>query len=239
MRTESQRHEPVSRKKSPLLRILVILTAVVWIVFPILRLTLPPPWNGLVFKEGGLLETIPIVLYLLLAFLFFAGPYHLTKSKWVLGVICILFAAREFDIHERITDGNFLFFPENFKANNPGKYMVVEVTGVILVLTLVGYTCYKYWPIVRANLRYRDPHQFMMIGGLIMIGISVFTDGFRRKVIDLTGLDIGETANTALKGFEEATEALIPIYFLSGLMHYYKTREDSTERTSEKTSPKQ
>lgn len=204
-------------------KVIVCITAIVWIASPVLSLTLPPAWRELIFEEGGILETVPVVLYLLLAILFLAGPYHRPESKWLLAAICLLFASRELDVHERITDGNFLFFPEKFKANNPGQYMIVEVAGVVFVIILVGYAFYRYWAVARANLRDRDPHQYMMIGGLIMVGISIFTDGFRRKIIDLSGFDIGKVASDAIEAFEEGTEALIPIFFLFGLMHYYKT----------------
>lgn len=203
--------------------VIVVLTIVTWIACPLLRLTLPPAWTVLVFEEGGFLEIVPVVLYLLLAVLFFAGPYHLPKSKWLLGIICLLFAARELDIHELITNGDFLFFPENFKAHYPGRYMAVEIIGVLFAVIVVGSALYRYWPVARENLRNRDPHQFMILGGLFMIGVSILTDGFRRKVIDLTGMDIGKSASAAIKAFEEGTEALIPIWFLFGLVHYYKS----------------
>jgi hypothetical protein len=183
------------------------------------------PWDvRTYFKEDGFIEVFPAPLYLVVAIGIAAFPYFRRGYKWTIAVICVLMGAREWDIHERITQGDFLFFPPAFKANHPYLYAALETTAVSFAVGLLLVMFYVYRNVVRRNLQHRDPHQYMMIAGWLAVGVSISLDGLARKLADTFDYDLPARMGMFSTVLEETAEFFIPICFLFGLLAFHQAR---------------
>lgn len=204
-------------------KIVVALFAMFWIGGPLLAFVFPEA-RPFMFKEDGFIEEATPLLYMVAAALFLVAPYDLPRRKWMLAVVCLLFAAREYDIHELVSERGFLFFPDNFKDTQPFNYAVVETIAVTSIAIFVAATLLSYARITWTNLKNRDLHQYIVITGWMCVIVAVLTDGFKSKYFDLVGHLPPVWARYAVEAIEETAEFMIPVCFLVGLLEYYRTR---------------
>jgi len=176
------------------------------------------------FGEGEFIEDFPAVIYFAVAPAFLAFPYFQKRFKWIIPVILVLMGARELDIHERVTEGGFLFFPVGFKANHPWLYALIETSAVSIAAVLLLVMFYVYRNVTRRNLERRDPHQFMMIAGWLAVGVSIALDGLANKLVDMFGVELPPMAAFLSTVMEETTEFFIPLCFAFGLFAFHQAR---------------
>ncbi len=187
--------------------------------------TLNTNWGTeVLISETGFFELGAVYLYVIAAIMFFFGPYELPAHKWKISLLCLLFASRELDIHELITNGDFLFFPKDFKVNFPFEYSVVEIVGIVFVVGLILLTFKAYSKTTSTNLINRDKHQYMMLAGWANIGLAIILDGLGTKIFEITTYSVSQNMNLAFTVSEEVAEFFIPVCFIFGLLEYYKSR---------------
>lgn len=207
----------------PYATILICLFAIGWTLAPLAAFHFPAS-HPFLLRESGPVEIASLVLSLVAGSLFFFAPYDLPHRKWMFGVICVLFALREFDINKRIARRGLLFFPEDFKGNYPMAYAALEITAVLLLVLLLAALVRSYWRVVWNNLKTRDSHQYMIAMALVCIAISLLLDDPTRKYSDLTGLVAPGWFKPTMEAIEEFSELMIPVAIILGLLQYYRTR---------------
>ncbi|MEM6666394.1 MAG: hypothetical protein AAF638_08330 [Pseudomonadota bacterium] len=216
--------------------ILVALFALVWVLFPYFAL-MGGDVQIFLTKEAGPVEIMTPVLLGLAAIMLLFGPYDLPRKKWMLAAVCLLFAAREFDINKNIARHGFWFFPDDFKGNFPLGYAIIETLSVIGILCLLAYMAWTYRRVVWLNIKDRDRHQIMMLMVWVCVGISLLFDGMDAKYRDLMDVPAPLWMKPFFEGIEEGTELLLPVCILFGLLEYYRTRIWSSERPRYLKSP--
>jgi hypothetical protein len=164
-------------------------------------------------REGGGLETVTLVFYVLAAGAFFA---IVPRSRWsslaYLPALIVLFALREMDADKAFTDAGVL----SLRLYSGQSALYTKVIAGSVALFAVAVVLYTLWRGVPAMLR--EGHagatwpRFAAASGLLLLG-SKAIDGLERKVVEL-GVKVTFDLDLYATLVEETAEAFIPVFMI-------------------------
>ena len=182
--------------------------------------------NALLYDEQGVVESATLAFYLLAAGLFFFAPYRNPSHKWIPGLICLIFAAREHDLHETISESGFPFFRVSFKNEYPVAHIAFE--GIVVLVTAVLFVwmlhAYRRRSVAVERRWARD--EKLMIGGWLIVPAVIVLDGLANKILSISGFSIGLQAAELSVRLEETLECMIPLAFLLGVLEFWINETD-------------
>ena len=184
-------------------------TAALLLVLFLISLPMDESMRAMVLKEGGLIETISALLYLVCAGHMLSWAHR--ARAWPYVVLMILFAMREADFDKRFTEvgvlkGKFLFSPLV-----PMHQKLIG--GAVIALALyVVYTIVRRdgWHFVRA-LRDRSIEAWGWAIAIGLVFVSKSLDGLGRKLADV-GITIHPLVDLHAGALEEILELGIGIF---------------------------
>ena len=161
-------------------------------------------------REGGGLETVSAVLYVVAVSVFFmlAPP----QDRWRLfhvPALMALFAMRELDFDKAFTDAGIL----SLKLYSGDAMLRTKLIAAAVALIVVYVMLRTLWCGIPATLRARRAGEIWPWFALMAAGLIVATkslDGLARKLMDLgivISQDVGNVASLA----EEIGEVFIPV----------------------------
>lgn len=195
-----------------------------------LSLKLSPPMSELLLKEGGVVENLSAIGYLLcIFFLFYVGRATSLSSHWYLYVILLAMALRELDFDKRFTATGVL----------KSKFIVADDVG--LVAKVIGSTIVLF--VLWSVFIWIRNHGKQFIQGVVQLQSSswaagfamffvVFTksiDGLARKLEPL-GIQVSTELNVLSSRTEEIFELGIPITLFCAIFLYWGYSGGSEKR---------
>lgn len=192
------------------------LTAVLLLLIFAVGRSMPIDLQREFFSEGGWVEILSAISYVLCAGYFVARPER--AQLWPYTVLMLLFAARELDFDKRFTEvgvlkGSFLFSPAV-----PHHQKILG--GAILLLAI--YILFRILrhhtlPFVKA-LRQRDPAATGWGVAIILLIVSKTIDGLPRKAADF-GMTVSYEAELFAWALEEVMELGVGVYIFVATRH--------------------
>ncbi len=189
---------------------------------------LPQEAGTAVIREGGVVETLTVILYLgAIIWLVQRGRLH-HQRRWHLsaGFLLLLLALRELDFQARFTTMGVLKSRYYLSPDVPGLEKAIVSLVMITILIIVAHFLYRNTvPFFRALLR-GNPAATAIAFACGAAVLSKLLDSFSRPLRQLVGpLYAGST--TYLRVYEEIFELGIPLFILLAIWYAGKTGDRS------------
>lgn len=171
------------------------------------------------YSEAGPFELLSLGFWLLLAALCFSLP-GLPRRPWQQGIVAMVAAAREADLHKAFTEGSVLKFTYYFDSSTPllERLLVALVTFPLVALVLyvlVGGARFIH----RSNALRFEWGQTVLLAMILLVA-SKMLDRSGAVLADWFGLGFPLLLQRFVAAFEEGTEMLLPILFMAALLQY-------------------
>lgn len=185
----------------------------------VFRLT--PGW---LLDEGGLIETLTVVLYAALI----GGILYFRKMKWSPGnyfsaFIVLMLMFRELDFDKAFTTMGF--FKSSFFVSpdvSPLEKTVVSLVIIAILVVFIGMLWRYRGALFEGLVRFKRPQWGVFTAFAFAFVSKIFLDGLPRK-LDGFGLTLDGYLLENHQVFEEVLELGIPIALIMSL--YYLVRE--------------
>ena len=161
-------------------------------------------------REGGGLENVSAVLYIVAAVVFFVtAPRILWVSLFHVPTLMLLFAAREMDMDKSFTEAGIL----SIKMYSGGAGITAKVIAGTIALFCVYIILRNVWRGFPAALRAIRERKIWPWFAILAAGLVVGTksiDGLGRKLLDFN-IVISEDLDSMASLYEEVGEVFIPV----------------------------
>jgi hypothetical protein len=175
-------------------------------------------------REGGGLEAISAVLYVLGAGVFFTTvPRAFWVSLWQVPALLILFALRELDFDKAFTSSGVLS-TALYRGESALGTKLIAGSVVLFVLVVVYRMLRMGLPAVIRALRARESWAFLVCAAAVTVVVSKSIDGLGRKLLAL-GIEISAGLDVAASTAEEIGEAFIPVFIILAILARWRGRE--------------
>lgn len=198
------------------LLILVVVYAALMIV---LALNLSQDVFVPLFAEGGPFESLTIGFWLLLAALCFTLP-GLPRRPWDSGIVALLAAAREADLHKAFTDMSVLKTSYYLKSAAPPFEKLIAALVTLPALALVIYVLVAGARFIRRTGAWRLDWGRTTLLAMGLLVASKMLDRVEAVTADWFGLHFSPLAHNFIAAFEEGVECLLPVLFIAALLQY-------------------
>lgn len=189
-------------------------------------LAMPDELATTILREGGVVETLSALGYLLiLVYVFITFNKSFLVKYHYLMILLLMFAMRELDFDKRFTEVGILKSRFLLSVQVPVLEKIIGAFVLVLLVYVVWMALYRHFiPIMKAIVQ---PKAYMLgvyLGVLVMV-VSKTLDGLQRK---LEGFGIYTTnwlvQNASL--IEEALELFIPVYFFLAFWFYKQEKSN-------------
>lgn len=190
-----------------------IATALIVLIKCIVVFLLPIDMQRDALQEGGLVETMSAIGYLIcIALMFiFWGPAE-TLSHWYFSVILVLFAGRELDLDKTSFTEGLLKSRQYIGDTVPaGERAISAVLLLIIIAVVITLIVRESKPFLR-GLRSGYAPAYAFLTSFIILCTVKTLDGLDRK-LEPFGIIISKTVNQMATSAEELGEFGIPVMF--------------------------
>lgn len=198
------------------------LTSGALLLLLIISLFLEENNRDIFLKEGGVVESVSALGYLLCAaFIVYKGKLIYLKRYYYLFLLIIFFMLRELDFDKRFTTMGILkskFFISN---DVPWVEKIVGAMVIALLLFIVFSILYRHSKDFYYGLKKHSVISFGALIVAILLGVSKSLDGTARK-LNQFGVEIGEKTSMHVSALEEILELGIPIILLLTFSAYFE-----------------
>ncbi len=167
--------------------------------------------NGESFKrEGGGLENVSALLYVIAAIVFFTtAPRRRWGELFHIPALMVLFAMREMDFDKAFTESGILSL-RLYSGDTPIMTKLIAGSVALFAVYVILRTAWRGIPAALNGLRAgaRWPWFAVLAGALVVATKSV--DGLGRKLLDF-GIVISSDLDSTASYAEEIGEAFIPV----------------------------
>jgi hypothetical protein len=181
--------------------------------------------RDLLIEEGGIVESMTVILYSLCAVqILYFGGYSFQRKYYYFVTIVVLMGLRELDFHSRFTSMGI------FKAR---FYTTASISPVE---KLIGFSVIAYliW-IAVALFRYhrrdfilefkdRSLLSFCILGAACLVAVSKTLDGLSRKLKSI-GVSLKDQDSMHFTALEEVMELGIPIALILSFHIYFQRKQ--------------
>ena len=172
-------------------------------------------------REGGGLETMSAVFYMVAALVFFAvTPKRHWKNLWHIPALMIFFALRELDFDKAFTTSGVLS-SNLYRGDSP--LMTKLIAGsVLLLFLLVLFRLVRFGgPATLRGLKARASWALLAITAALTMIFSKSIDGLARKMLSFDVV-VSERVGDFAGLVEEIGEAFIPIFIILAILSRWK-----------------
>ncbi|MFD2740366.1 hypothetical protein ACFSUD_12335 [Sulfitobacter aestuarii] len=179
---------------------------------------LPLTLQETLLAEGGLYETLSVLLYLVAVIALLAlFPLRQVAQRWYLPVLLLLFAARELDLDKApFTLGLLKARQYSSDAVPMGEKIIAAILLIAILGTLIVTLRRETGALLKALMRGSAAAMAIVIGLFLGIAAKTF-DGLARKLSPF-GIDLSEGFNHTIYVIEEIGELGIPLMFLTAIL---------------------
>ncbi len=188
-------------------------------------LVLPYQQVDILHEEGEFVENATVVFYLAAALLLFAQVRSVRdwRSPAALGILMLLFAARELDFHKRWTDNYSTLRLDLFTKQAFGMPQFLTVVAVLLCVTCLGWLWLRHGRGLWGRLRQREPIALGMVLFFGTMAIAKFFDRSHSFMADV-GYNPPPALLTLLRSWEETFEMTLPLIVICMTLHVLALR---------------
>ncbi|MCM2680081.1 hypothetical protein [Echinimonas agarilytica] len=189
----------------------------------ILSISVTPETRDSFMKEGGPVESLSALGYLIaVAVMFFKGGKEYLTKYWYFAVMFLSFAARELDFDKRFT--NFGVLKSKFFAHPDVSWWGKVIAAIILLVVLSAIIT-----IVRRHGRKFIAEVFRFqwsplvwsigfAGGFLVVSKSL--DGLARKLSGWGIAELSKETDKIASMAEEAMELAVPYLFIVAILYF-------------------
>ena len=181
------------------------------------------PQDASLKREGGGLETISAVLYLVGVGLFFKTvPRAFWSSLWQVPALLLLFAMREMDLDKAFTSSGVLSTGLYRGESSLGTKLIAGAV-VVFVLVVLYRMMRNGLPSVIRALRAGKAWSYLVCAAAVAVVFTKSIDGLGRKLLPF-GIEISAGLDTAASTIEEVGEAFIPVFIILAILARWRGR---------------
>lgn len=171
------------------------------------------------FSEAGPFEELSIVFWLILAGLCFVVPGVSRRALAVPGLLAIIAAAREADLHKAFTLESMFKSHYYLKSAAPLMEKAIAAVVALTILALLAYALVLGWRQVRRGAWQLDWARTAMLATAGLFVCKVL-DRMKSVVGEWTGYVFSMTSTRFIAAFEEGFECAMPVLFMIALLQY-------------------
>lgn len=176
------------------------------------------------FSEQGPFEILSIGFWLLLAVLCFSLPGLPRPARLGPGLVALLAAAREADLHSAFTAKSIFKSGYYLKTAAPLGEKLLGGLVAVAALALVAHTFVAgVRHVVRQRAWNRDWARTLMLGVGLLVACKLLDRG-QSVLGEWLGWEFSPFARRLNASFEEGFECVLPVLFLIGLLQYHYGR---------------
>lgn len=214
--TNGRRHATRSLMRFPHVVVLVVAYALLLIL---LALDLSPGRFLWIFSEEGPFEMLSCGFWLLLAAACFTLP-GLPRRPWQQGIVAVIAAAREADLHKAFTEMSVLKTSYYLKSSAPPVEKLLAALVALPALILVVYVLVSGARLIRRTRAWRFDWGRTVLLAMGLLVASKVLDRSEAVVADWFGLHFPMLLHRFIASFEEGAECLLPLLFIIVLLQY-------------------
>ncbi|MCO5121391.1 MAG: hypothetical protein M9951_17405 [Burkholderiaceae bacterium] len=226
------RHIPETGRKPPAARIpahatrslqefrhLLVLVLAYALLLALLALELPESRFLWVFSEEGPFEILSIGFWVLLAVACFTLP-GLPRWPWEQGIVALVAAAREADLHKAFTDTSVLKISYYLKSSAPLFEKLLVGLVALPALAIVVYVLVRGALLIRRTRAWHFAWGRTALLAMSLLVSSKLLDRMEAVTADWFAFHFPPLAHRFIAAFEEGTECLLPVLFIVVLLQY-------------------
>ena len=174
-------------------------------------------------REGGGLETISALLYVVaFAAFFIHAPRHVWSALFHIPALMALFAMREWDMDKAFTQSGILSI-KFYSGDSALKAKLIGGAIALFAVWVILRTAWRGIPVAWAALRQGWVWPWFAVFAGVLVVASKSVDGLGRKMLDF-GIVISEDMDQAASVAEEVAEAFIPVCAILAILARWKGR---------------
>ena len=205
--------------RAPSFHVVVLLALLYGAMLSALALWVPQDHFYALFSESGPSEQLSIVFWLILAGLCFLLPGVSHRATVVPGLLAILLAAREADLHKAFTLQSIFKSHYYLKSAAPLMEKLIAGAVALFAIGLLLYALLLGLRQVRNGSWRMDWGKTAILATAVMF-VSKGLDRMQSWVGEWNGYVFGETARHFNAAFEEGFECAMPLLFIIALLQY-------------------
>lgn len=205
-----------------------IVVAAVLGIFCVAQLLEGNEAQKLFIKEGGIVETLSALGYIVCAILLASkGGIEYMRKHWYFFVVLLACAAREFDFDKRFTEVGI--FKSKFLVS-PEVGIPVKIIGLAVVLFLL-FTLVKILRKYAVDFLKKLPSVTIFELSIVTAGVFLVVaktlDGLSRKLLGI--IEVSPEVNAIATNMEEAMEFGVPCLFAIAILVYFARLQRAAE----------
>jgi hypothetical protein len=201
--------------REPLPRGPVRLVTASMLAFALAAATLPDPIFARLFDEYGLIESLTLAAWLVAAVMFAREAIARGGAvAWLAAPVCVAAAAREADLHLRLTGSSIL----KLEFYGSGDFAVWEKLLALAAVLPLAVALGALLVLLVQRLRREgagSPAMRLLLLTLVLLVLSKLFDRSPSVFRDWYGVELPSAARRFLRVFEEGIELLLPVLFVA------------------------
>lgn len=184
-----------------------------------LALYLPQERFLALFSESGPFETLSYVFWIVLGFACFLIP-GLPHRPWQQGVVALLAAAREADLHRAFTGTSILKTSYYLKFPAPLSEKLIAALIAIATISLVLYVLIGGGRLIVRTRAWSLPWGRTALLAAALLVATKMLDRVEAVTAEWFGFVFPTILHRLVAAFEEGYECLLPLLFIAVLLQY-------------------
>ncbi len=215
------------RSESSLARVFLVLTAVIGSAVLIDAVFFAQ--GASLKREGGGLETISAVLYLVAVGVFFKlVPRDDIVALWQVPALLVFFTLRELDFDKKFTPSGVL--SSNLYLDDNALSTKLIAGSVLLLFLVVLYRMVRRGlPSLLRGLYARQTWAILVLSTFVLTFVAKSVDGLGRKLAGF-GVTVPAKVDSIASIFEEVGEAFIPVLAILALIAAWRGYADDGDK---------
>ncbi len=183
------------------------------------------------FAEGGPVEEMSMLLWLVLG-LFCVGTHGFrTFSGWSGLVLCLAASAREADWHLRFTDYSVLKIPFYYRPEHPIEAKLIAGAAVLLIGVAITIVLVRIWRRARNSGGAVPVWGWLAIAGVGALFVSKVLDRSTNVLEESFGIILPDLVRTSVWVMEETSETTLPIAFGAAILSFVMSGDRDADGT--------
>jgi len=172
-----------------------------------------------IFAEAGPFEILSCGFWILLGAACLTLP-GLPRRPWQQGIVALVAAAREADLHKVFTDTSVLKASYYLKSAAPPFEKLLAAAVTLPLLVVVAYVLVSGARLIRRTRAWRFDWGRTALLAMGLLVASKLLDRSEAVIADWFGVHLPLLAHRFVASFEEGVECLLPILFIVVLLQY-------------------
>lgn len=163
------------------------------------------------FSEQGPFEQLSIVAWIFTALIIIVRIRPLGLRAWAFALLCIIFAAREADLHKAFTAGSILKINYYKHAIAPFGEKVVAASVAIAVIALLAYVGFVVARFLLRDGGWRSRAGVWLMIGTVLVVLGKMLDRAPAVLAEDYGIVLSPLVDLYATAFEEGLEMIHPL----------------------------